>query len=53
MNRRARLYVGSPDFIDANLENRAGRGRRLSWREFFKLRPDRKPANDNAKAEKS
>lgn len=47
MNRPAKPYVGSPDFIDANMENRAYRGRRISWREFFKIRPDRKPANDN------
>jgi hypothetical protein len=25
-------------------------GRRLSWEEFYQLRPDRRPANDNTKA---
>jgi hypothetical protein len=27
----------------------AFRGRRLSWREFYALRPDLQPANDNGK----
>lgn len=26
---------------------RPSRGRRLSWEEFYLLRPDRRPANDN------
>lgn len=30
--------------------SRPYRGRRLSWTEFYRLRPDRKPANDNGKA---
>lgn len=28
----------------------AHRGRRLSWEEFYALRPDRRPDNDNQKA---
>lgn len=27
--------------------DRPYRGRRLTWAEFYQLRPDRKPANDN------
>lgn len=29
-------------------EDRPRRGRRISWREFYKLRPDLKPQNDNS-----
>ncbi len=25
------------------------RGRRMSWAEFYRLRPDRRPANDDGK----
>ncbi|WP_292076520.1 hypothetical protein [Mesorhizobium sp.] len=27
--------------------------RRISWAEFYKIRPDRKPANDNSKQDKA
>ena len=27
------------------------RGRRLTWREFYELRPDLRPANDNQQKE--
>ncbi|MEI5680652.1 hypothetical protein AAAK29_19295 [Mesorhizobium sp. CCNWLW179-1] len=30
----------------------AFRGRRLSWQEFYALRPDLRPANDNEKRER-
>lgn len=28
--------------------DRPYRGRRLTWQQFYELRPDRKPANDNS-----
>ncbi|WP_161939548.1 hypothetical protein [Paramesorhizobium deserti] len=31
----------------------AHRGRRISWTEFYKLFPDLKPSNDNAKREQA
>lgn len=31
---------------DSTLDG-AHRGRRMTWAEFYKMRPDRKPANDN------
>jgi hypothetical protein len=34
--------------LDATISDRPCRGRRLSWREFYALRPDLKADNDNA-----
>lgn len=33
--------------LDATISDRPYRGRRLSWREFYALRPDLKADNDN------
>lgn len=30
--------------------DRPNRGRRMTWAEFYRLRPDRRPANDNQRA---
>lgn len=31
--------------------DRPFRGRRLTWQQFYELRPDRRPANDNQAAD--
>lgn len=33
--------------------DRPYRGRRLTWAEFYALRPDRRPANDNRPVERA
>jgi hypothetical protein len=35
----------------ANESARPYRGRRLTWEQFYALRPDLRPANDNGKAD--
>lgn len=43
-----------PDTADNARHDGAYRGRRLSWKEFYALRPDLRPANDNERpAEKA
>jgi hypothetical protein len=32
--------------------DRPFRGRRLTWQQFFEVRPDRRPANDNQAVQK-
>lgn len=40
----------TPRLDDLDDSAKPYRGRRMTWQEFWRLRPDRKPANDNQTA---
>lgn len=46
---RARRWADIEEPVDTTDQTaqRAVRGRRMSWEEFYKLFPDRRPVNDN------
>jgi hypothetical protein len=43
--------LDNPVTADAARFDGAYRGRRVSWKEFYELRPDLRPANDNEQIE--